>query len=257
MKVLKLALNARIINNRDWTLTLGGNASLLRNEVINLSGSISGVELNTNYVPWGLNAYLIEGEPIGTYNILENNGKDPETNEELVVDRNNDGEIDQGDRSEDRYMNGSSLPKFTYAFTPVLKYKNFDFSMVWRGAGGNKIYNRIRRDFSYYEMLGKRNLLESAEDKGLFTSKYVSDLWLEDGDYLRFENFTVGYTFNAGNWKYISNVRLSLTGRNLAVFTKYTGIDPELNVSGDSNSGVDNGIYPRTRSFSLGLNVSF
>lgn len=254
---VELALNARVINNRDWTLTLGGNASLLRNEVINLSGSISGVELNTNYVPWGLNAYLIEGEPIGTYNILENNGKDPETNEELVVDRNNDGEIDQGDRSEDRYMNGSSLPKFTYAFTPVLRYKNFDFSMVWRGAGGNKIYNRIRRDFSYYEMLGKRNLLESAEDKGLFTSKYVSDLWLEDGDYLRFENFTVGYTFNADKWKYISNVRLSLTGRNLVVFTKYTGIDPELNVSGDSNSGVDNGIYPRTRSFALGLNVSF
>ena len=254
---VELSLNARVLDSEDLTLTLGGNVSLLRNEVIKLSGSISGVELNTDYVPWGYNAYLIEGKPIGTYYLLENEGKDPETNEEIVVDRNNDGEIDQGDRSEDRYFNGSSLPKYTFAFTPVLKYKNFDFSMVWRGAGGNKIYNRIRRDFSLFEMLGKRNLLESAVDKGLFTSKYSSDLWLEDGDFLRFENFTVGYTFDTDKWKYISNIRLSLTGRNLALFTKYSGLDPELNATGDSSTGVDNGIYPRTRSFALGLNVSF
>ncbi|PWD98609.1 SusC/RagA family TonB-linked outer membrane protein [Marinilabilia rubra] len=254
---VELSLDARVINTSDVTLTLGGNVSLLRNEVEKLSGSISGVELNTDYVPWGTNAYLIEGKPIGTYYILENDGKDPETNEELVVDRNNDGEIDQGNRSEDRYINGSSLPKYTFAFTPVLKYKNFDFSMVWRGAGGNKIFNRIRRDFSLFEKLGKRNLLESAVDKGLFTSKYASDLWLEDGDFLRFENLTIGYTFDTEKWRHISNVRLSVTGRNLALFTDYSGVDPEVNVSGGNVSGVDSGIYPRTRSFAVGLNVSF
>ncbi|MGQ1891490.1 SusC/RagA family TonB-linked outer membrane protein [Thermophagus sp. OGC60D27] len=254
---VELSLDARLINKPDLIFAMGGNISLLRNEVIKLSGSISGVELNTNYVPWGYNAYLIEGKPIGTYYILENAGKDPETNEELVVDRNNDGEIDQGDRSEDRYFNGSSLPKYTFAITPMLKYKNFDVSMVWRGSGGNKIFNRIRRDFSLFEKLGKQNLLVSAAEKGLFTSKYSSDLWLEDGDYLRFENLTIGYTFNTDNWKYVDKVRVSLTGNNLALFTDYSGVDPELDVSGGSNSGVDNGIYPKTRSVTFGLNVSF
>ena len=77
------------------------------------------------------------------------------------------------------------------------------------------------------------------------------------GDFVRFENLSLGYTFNTDRLKYISKMRLSLTGNNLAVFTKYTGLDPEVDVSGGTGSGADVGIYPRTRSFSLGLNVTF
>ena len=254
---IELSLDSRVIQTNDVTLSLGGNFSLLRNEVLELSGSIGGVELNTDYVSWGYNAYLIKGKPIGTFYILENSGKDGATNEETVADRNNDEVIDQSDRSEDRYFAGSALPKYTYAFTPSLRYKNFDVSMVWRGSGGNKIYNKINKDFSLFENLGKSNLLKSSESLGLFTSKYGSDLWLEDGDYLRFENLTIGYTIRSNRLKYIKSMRFSLTGNNLAVFTKYTGLDPELNVSGGDGSGYDAGMYPRTRSISLGLNINF
>jgi len=254
---IELSLDYRLINTRDVTLTLGGNLSFLQNKVLELSGSIGGVELNTNYVSWGYNAFLIKGKPVGTFNILENSGKDATTNEETVVDRNNDAVIDQSDRSPDRYFAGSALPKYTYAFTPSVRYKNFDMSMVWRGSGGNMIYNKINKDFSLFENLGKSNLLKSSTDLGLFTSKYGSDLWLEDGDYLRFENLTVGYTIKSSKLKYINSMRLSVTGNNLAVFTKYTGLDPELNVSGGNGSGYDAGMYPRTRSISLGLNMTF
>ncbi len=253
---LELQLDYQILKNEDWTVTLGGNLSLMRNKVLKLSGELNGVELNTNYVSMGYNAYLIEGESIATFNILQNNGKD-ENNEELVVDKNNDGVIDQSNQSEDRYKAGSALPTYTYAFTPTVKYKNLDMSMVWRGAGGNKIYNSIKSSFSYYENLGKSNLLNTAKNTGLYTSDYASDLWLEDGDYLRFDNLTIGYTFNTSNIKYIKSLRLSFTGNNLALFTEYTGLDPELNVSGGNGSGADAGIYPRTRSYAIGLNVTF
>ncbi len=74
---------------------------------------------------------------------------------------------------------------------------------------------------------------------------------------MRFDNLTLGYTFRPGSIKYIQSLRLSLTGNNLAVFTKYTGLDPELNVSGGNGSGGDAGIYPRTRNMAIGLNITF
>ena len=129
--------------------------------------------------------------------------------------------------------------------------------MLWRGSGGNKIYNSLRSSLSYLENIGKSNILESAVPLGLFNSKYGSDLWLEDGSFIRLENVTVGYSFNLDKIKYVESVRLSLTGNNLLLITDYSGIDPELNLSGGNGFGGDNGIYPRTRSFSLGLNVKF
>ena len=253
-KGLEFTLSYDLIRNTNTTLTLAGNTSLLKNKVINLSGNINGVPLATNYVSWGANSYLIEGKPIGTFNILNHLGKDA-ANAETVVDQNGDGLIDQGNQSPDRVFSGGSLPTYTYAFTPRFSYKNFDASMVWRGSGGNKIYNTIRSNFSYFENLGRSNVLKSAVPLGLYTSQYGSDLWLENGSFLRWENLSFGYRINAEKLKFVSALRVSLTGTNILLITDYTGIDPELNVSGGSGSGVDGGIYPRTRSFAIGLNV--
>jgi TonB-dependent starch-binding outer membrane protein SusC len=251
---VEAALNYQVIKTQDLTLNLSGNVSFLKNKVLELSGSINGVPLNTNYVGWGSNAYLIKGMPIGTFNILQHEGINA-SGAETVVDKDKSGIIDQGNQSADRYIAGSALPKYTYAFTPNLSYKNFDVAMVWRGAGGNKIYNDLRSNLSRFENLGKSNVLKSAIPLGLFTSQYGSDLWLEDGDFLRFENLSVGYRFKANSIKYVEALRVSLTGSNLAIITKYKGIDPELG-GGYGGSG-DGGIYPRTRNFAIGINVIF
>jgi len=248
-------LNVKVIKSKDFNFSINGNLSLLRNKVLSLSGSINGVPLNTNYVPWGTNSYLIVGQPVGTFNILQHLGKDA-ANDETVVDVNKDGIIDGGATSPDRKIEGSALPTYTYAFSPVFTYKNFDLSMLFRGSGGNKIYNSVRASFSYFESIGKQNMLASAIPLGLFTSQYSSDLWLEDGSFLRFDNLTLGYRFNTKQLKYISNLRLSLTATNLALFTKYTGIDPELNVNGANGFGSDGGIYPRTSTVAVGINVT-
>ncbi|MBC7886460.1 MAG: TonB-dependent receptor [Ferruginibacter sp.] len=251
---VELSLNYRAIKGKDITLTLSGNVSFLRNRVLELSGSINGVPLNTDYVGWGSNSYLIKGMAIGTFNVLQHQGING-VGEQTVVDKNKDGVIDQGNQSPDRYIAGSSVPKYTYAFTPYFSYKNFDASMLWRGSGGNKLYNDLRSNLSRFENLGKSNVLTSAIPLGLFTTKYGSDLWLENGAFLRFDNLNIGYRFNTKNSKYIEALRVSLTGNNLAVITRYTGIDPEL--GGGYGSAGDNGIYPRTRSIAAGLNVIF
>jgi TonB-linked SusC/RagA family outer membrane protein len=109
---IELTLSYIAIKTTNTTLTLAGNASYLKNKVLNLSGSINGVPLNTDYVPWGSNSYLIKSKPVGTYYILQHSGKDA-SNAETVVDQNSDGIIDQGNQSPDRVFEGSALPTYT------------------------------------------------------------------------------------------------------------------------------------------------
>jgi TonB-linked SusC/RagA family outer membrane protein len=255
---LEATLSYDLIRKENTTLTLTGNVSFMRNEVLNLSGSINGVPLNTNYVGWGApNAYLVKGKPVGAFYMLESTGKD-NVNAETVLDRDGNGIIDQGATSPDRAYEGSALPTYTFAFNPTFRHKNLDVSVLFKGSGGNKIYNSLNKSLSYQESIGKSNVLTSSIPLGMYTTQYVSDLWLEDGSFVRFENVTVGYNFLFKEVKYIESLRLTLTGNNLMLFTDYSGMDPEINLSGGgTNFGNDIGIYPRTRSFGLGLSVKF
>lgn len=255
---IEVALSYDLISNDNTTLTLAGNGSFMRNEVLNLSGSINGVPLNTDFVDWGApNAYLVKGKPVGSFYTLHSTGKD-NADAETVLDRDGNGTIDQGSRSADRAYSGSAMPTYTFSFNPTFRYKNLDVSMLWRGSGGNKIYNTLNKSLSYQESIGKSNVLKSSLDLGMYTSQYASDLWLEDGDFIRLENVAVGYNFSFKEVKYIESLRLTLTGNNLLLFTDYTGMDPEINLSGGgANFGSDMGIYPRTRTVGLGLSVKF
>lgn len=250
---LELALSYTVIKNDKMTLTLAGNGSLMQSKVVSLGGNIQGLDIPTNYVGLGSNAYLIAGKPIGTFLILQHDGKDA-NNAETVVDQDGDGIINTGDQSADRREAGQSLPKYMYSFTPSFSYKKFDLSMVWHGQGGNKIYNGVRQQFSLQQNLGKSNLLQSSVPLGIASSQYSSDLWLESGAFLRFQNLSMGYSFDVKNMKYVNALRVSLTGQNLALITNYSGLDPEVNAGGLVSA--DYGTYPRTRTFSIGLNVT-
>lgn len=257
-KGLEVSLAYDVIRTENSTLTLGGNVSFTKNEVLNLSGSYNGEPLTTAYVGWGAaNSYLVKGKPVGAFYILHSTGVDG-NKAETVEDRDGSGgEINQNADSPDRYYAGSALPTYTFAFSPSYRYKNFDVSMLWRGSGGNKIYNALGQRLSMLENVGKSNVLDSAVDKGIVTSTYGSDLWLEDGSFIRLDNVTAGYSFRFTD-KYFESIRLSLTGNNLVLITDYTGMDPELDVSGSGqNFGGDKGFYPRTRSIAFGLTVKF
>jgi len=255
---VELALSYMVIKADKMTLTLAGNASFMRNKVLSLGGDVDGVNIPTNYVSYGGggNAYLIIGKPIGTYEILKHTGVAADGSETVFGETAaGAASVDVTPQSKDRFDEGQIDPTYTYAFTPSFTYGNFDASMVWQGSGGNKIYDGLEEDLSLLENIGKSNLLQSAIAKGIHSTDFASDEWLQSGNYLRFSNLAFGYKFNLTGNKFISALRVSLIGQNLAIITKYTGLDPEVDQSGDNSSGGDYGTYPRTRTYSAGLDV--
>jgi TonB-dependent starch-binding outer membrane protein SusC len=265
---VELTLNYLAYKKGNWTVNLGGNFTSIKTEVTELSGTLNGIDLRTDTVRWGAGgttgvastnngiAYLIKGQPLGTFMLFKHAGVDAFGNQ-IIEDLNGNGKIDDNDRSNDRYIAGQALPKFTYAFTPSISYKNLDLSMVWRGAYGNKIYNVRRAELSAMGQFGQANVLKEGIENNINNIDYASDFWLENGSYLRFDNLTVGYRFNVDKWKFINGLRASFTANNILVISDYKGIDPEQRLDGGNSFGIDYGIFPRTRTFAFGVNVSF
>lgn len=179
------------------------------------------------------------------------------------VDQNHDGIIDDNDK-----VNlGNGVPKFTYGFNINLYYKNFDFGLVATGAAGNKIVQTYRNQTNM-----KANYTTEILDRwtGEGTSNKIprvtngninwqfSDLYVHDGDYLRLSNLTLGYNFAPiMNQKWCSQCRLYFQVQNLATFSKYNGMDPEIGYgTSDWVSGIDVGFYPRPRTFLIGVNLT-
>ncbi|WP_295335252.1 SusC/RagA family TonB-linked outer membrane protein, partial [Flavobacterium sp.] len=179
-------------------------------------------------------------------------------------DTNGDGTI----TDEDKTFLGSPLPKFTFGFTVNLDYKNFDLMIFAQGAGGNKIFQGLRRldvaNANYQtEVLsrwtgeGSSNTyprLTTNDTNGNFTN--MSNFYLEDGDYLRFKVVQLGYTLPTAivNKVGFQKARLYVTAENLFTLTKYTGYDPEI---GGDVMGLDRGYYPQARSILFGANLQF
>jgi TonB-linked SusC/RagA family outer membrane protein len=180
------------------------------------------------------------------------------------TDSNGDGTIND----EDRVFLGSSLPTYNYGFTINLDYKGFDFMAFAQGAGGNKIFQGLRRldvgNANYQtDALGRWTgegtsnsypRLTNNDTNGNFGKP--SDFYLEDGDYLRLKLVQFGYSLpNDVIGKVgLQKLRFYITGENLLTFTKYTGYDPEI---GGSVFGVDRGYYPQARSVMFGANLQF
>jgi TonB-linked SusC/RagA family outer membrane protein len=180
------------------------------------------------------------------------------------VDVNHDGVIDDNDKVD----LGNGMPDFTFGFNLGFTYKNFDFSVVASGAAGQQIVQSYRGQTNKYA-----NYTTAILDRwtGEGTSYKIprvteqninwqfSDLYVQDGDYLRISNITVGYDFaKLLRCKAISQCRLYAQVQNAFTFTKYDGMDPEIGYGTDSwASGIDVGYYPRPRTFLVGVNLKF
>lgn len=244
--------------------TLGGNVAFLSNIVENSpysviqSGSASGPGLTSATV----NGY-INGQPIGTFFLREWTGFNASG---ISTFRDVDGDGISGDK--DRLPLGSALPKVIYAFYGNLAYKGFDFVVNFNGVSGNKIYDNTANAYFYKLRLSKSvnttpEAVEYAEES-INNSAPVSSRYLKNGAYLRLNNAALGYSFDTRSGalgKWISSLRLSVTGQNLFVITKYNGFDPEVNtdrtINGVSSYGIDGLSYPKARSIIFGLNVTF
>lgn len=161
----------------------------------------------------------------------------------------------------ERRVVGSAQPDFTLGWSNYFELgKGFDASFALRSVVGFQVMNMTRMVFSNPSDLPTLNVLESAleeYDRGLTSSPTVSSYYLEDGTFLKLDNASLGYTVSNLRNTFIKGLRIYLTGSNLLTLTNYTGIDPELSYGG-IEFGLDQyDVYPKTRSFTLGLNAKF
>ena len=180
------------------------------------------------------------------------------------VDVNGDGQI----TADDRTNIGNGTPDWTYGLNLNADWKGFDFNIFFQGVAGNEVFDgTFRSDVTsgnYPSWMLGRWTGEGTSNKyprlalGDDTNWQVSDLYVCDGSYFRLKNITLGYTLpqNLTRKVCIERLRIYFQAENLATWTKYWGFDPEIS-SGATSLGVDRGVYPQARTFTIGANISF
>ena len=174
-------------------------------------------------------------------------------------DINSDKKINDDDRT----FIGNPHPKFSYGYNLNLNYKNFDMGIFLQGVSGNKIFNYWRVNSVFPGATGEGSddtwsPTNTGAKLPIWNSTTSDDIkpssfFVEDGSYLRLKSLQFGYTLPAT--KAFSKMRFYIQGFNLATFTKYTGIDPEISIGNATNYGVDfGGNYPISRKIVFGIN---
>ena len=205
-------------------------------------------------------------------------GGNPQPGDLIYVDTNGDNIIDL----DDRCNIGDPHPDFTAGMNINLGYKGFDFSATATGAFGQQILRSTNNDSNMADNLSQKLVYGSWRGEG--TSNFLpklnnlkninymtmSEIWLEDADYVRIQNVTIGYDFKK-LWKScpLQQLRLYVSANNLFTFTGYSGMDPEMGSSGGNDgrdssgysyswaAGIDNGFYPTPRTYMVGVNIKF
>ncbi|MDR2912552.1 MAG: TonB-dependent receptor [Alistipes sp.] len=188
----------------------------------------------------------------------------------IWVDHNGDGKID----SADKHMIGDPRPDFNLGINLNAEYKGFDLNVTMTGVFGNQIMKSYRswpdnpKDnfttdiFDRWHGEGTSNRFPRLSSQAHTNRQWVSDLYIENGDYLRMQNITLGYDFGEIlNTGFLSQARIYVTAQNLFTITGYSGMDPEVGYGfGDDYgwaSGIDLGFYPQPRTWIFGVNLKF
>ncbi|WP_229311101.1 SusC/RagA family TonB-linked outer membrane protein [Larkinella soli] len=264
--------------NFSWTSRIVGAYN--KNTIVNLKSDEfdSGLIRFNAFGGRGLSdvfaSYLWPGRPLGEFNnvptfvgytqdgkvlLKPGSGDQPTTDvskADAAVAINNQNPINQG----------NPQPFLTGSFINTFVYKNFDLNFQLRGSFGNKILNNLRSNLLIPGSILETNMLNGVADLPAgYGTNVLSTYWLESGTFARLDNWQLGYNIRTTS-KYLSAARIYIGGNNLFTLTKYKGVDPELQVKADlqnesqapNNIGMDfSNIYPKTRSFQLGVNLTF
>lgn len=274
---------------KDFSYNVGLNLSTLNNKVLSLSDESQaiygeGLKYGSEHFPTQTRI----GLPIGAFYLYRMDGIF-QSEEEVAahkgkngpmqpnarpgdiryIDTNSDGQINE----DDKVFCGTGLPKLEANVSFSGTFKGFDLSFLLSGAFGHKLYNGNR--YFYEGMNTGSNFLKSTLNAWTPTNRDTripravhsdpngnlleSDRFLESGDFVRLRQLQIGYSIPLAliNKLQVDQLRIYLSGENLVTFTKYTGIDPEFSRASVLNTGVDKLIYPFTRSFTVGLQLTF
>ena len=264
-------------NIADVHFAVKGNASYLKNKLKNLGN-------DTGFLNYGISQFsdggtrAENGQPFPffygykTDGILQTQAEADAYNSKYgtssnpgdfrFVDTNGDNKIN----SDDRTNIGNGVPDWTYGLTFDVDWRGFDFGVFFQGVHGADVFDATyRQDIAsgnYPTWVLQRWTGEGTSNKvptlGDSKNWVCSDMYIQDGSYLRLKNITLGYTLNPHLTSKIGISRLRIYGRaeNLFTWTKYWGFDPEIG-SGSTSLGVDYGVYPQARTYTVGFNLSF
>lgn len=285
---LELSVDWRAIQNDDFSLRLGANASMNRNKVMDLGdGDLDHIFLNENLVGvgmWGYddnNVFIVKkGETMGLLYGLKETGlwSQDEAAEAATFssypgmpkyeDVDGDGKIDGNDRQ----VIGNTQPAMTYGLNIDMTYKDFTLNVGGIGSVGNEIYNYNRH------YMDKRVLNPEYDNRWSSTNtnssqqripigkqpsdEFVTSHYVEDGTFFKINNMTLSYNVPRSvlNTLQIGSLSVFANVNNLLTITKYSGIDPEnstSSINSDSQSGIDSFSYPLARTYSFGLKATF
>jgi iron complex outermembrane receptor protein len=254
---VEVTLSTRAVTKKDFTLHVGANFTAINNKITKLNltndpnfiGNFTGgvgvaTNIQNNQVGFPVRSFF-------PYQQVYNTAGKPI--EGLFVDRSGDGgNVLGNDRNRFRYRRPE--PDFLIGINSRGNYKKFDFSLSGRVSIGNYVYNYVESGRAFYNGvydLGHfRNVPTSINDAQFTTQQLLSDYYIRNGSFFRMDNMSVGYSFDR---VFVDRLkaRLSLTVQNAFLITNYKGIDPEI------ENGIDNNIYPRPRTFLLGVNFTF
>lgn len=251
---VEIAVNAIPVTTRDWEWTIGFNYTWQQSKITKLNV----IDSENNFVNTGaisgtgktVQVFMVDKTPYTFYlakQAYDDNGKPIEG---MYVQP--DGSLSS---TETKYAGDkSALPTSLLGFNTRLSFRNWDLAIAGHGAFGNYVYNYVRANQytqqAYSDQGSFSNLLKSTVETGFDNQQLYSDYWLEDGSFFRIDNITLGYTFPR-LWNSSSSLRITLGVQNVCTFTKYSGVDPEL------YSGLDRDVYPRPRTYTLGLKLLF
>ena len=261
-KGIELSLNATPVKSGDFSWNTGLNFAHNKNVITSLKNPlfVGGDSVSVSY-PEGSGQsgsslqLLKEGYPLGQFFTLEYAGKNANGLSQFIDSK---GTLTTNPSRADYHYMGNAQPKLLVGWSNNLRYKNFDLNIFIRGVFGNKIFNATRADlFRPTTAMSTNILVDAAGESPADGNAYkYSSRFIESGNYIRFDNATLGYNIKNIN-KYVKTLRVYASVNNLFVITKYKGVDPEVNQGGIA-PGVDyNNFYPKTRTLLLGVNVSF
>lgn len=277
---VELGLNTQIIRSKNLTWTADINFTLNKNKILQLGANNDDIYPG----PWflGQTNILRVGWPVGTFwgYIREGVWGTKEAAEAAKYnlkpgdikwkDLNNDGKIDDADNT----RLGQAYPKYTMNLSSTLNFRNFDFTFDLRYVGGvntvanfkhstqdrQAIANSLASVLTAWTPANQNSKIAEVRYYGSFYQTHIDSWWVEDGSYLRGQNFVLGYTLPSntmGRWG-IDRLRFYVSAQNLFLITKYSGYDPEVTTfGGNLTQNQDFFPYPRPRVFNAGLNLSF
>ena len=267
--------------------SISANASLLRNRLINLgnesgeavyqSNGASGIGdyvKGSNGMVWpyfyGMktNGIFQNWAEVESYRDRDGNLMQPsaQPGDVRFVDVNGDGYVNDNDRT----MIGKGMPDWTAGLTMSADWKGIDLTLFFQGSFGNDVFDYCMRGdipaqnrpgwvLDRWIGEGTSNRIPRMTNANPNQNWRSSDLWVKDGSFVRLKTAQLGYTFPAKWMKvvFIKNFRVYVAGENLLTFTKYDGFDPEMASDGYTTIGVDRGIYPQSRTITLGASITF